>query len=73
MNQIFQMKYILYILVGQEAAKLSEVKVWGQKESARSADPDKSVSNQAESAFFISTSNFDLWYFFSLLIYMVKQ
>ena len=30
---------ILYILVDQEAAKLSEVKVGGQKKSARSAGP----------------------------------
>ena len=30
---------MLYILVGQEAAKVSEVKVGGRKKSARSAKP----------------------------------
>ena len=40
---------MLYILVGQEAAKMSEVKVGGQKKkSAKSSGA--SVSNLAESA-----------------------
>ena len=30
---------VLYIIIGQEVAKLSEVKVGGRKKSARSADP----------------------------------
>ena len=34
---------VLYILVGQEAAKISEVKVGGQKKSARSRGPRTEV------------------------------
>ena len=30
---------VLYVLVGQEAAKISEVKVGGRKKSARAAGP----------------------------------
>ena len=34
----------LYILIGQEAAKISEVKVGGRKKSARSAGPQAHLS-----------------------------
>ena len=42
---------VLYILVGQEAAKISEVKVGGQKKICQSSrTAGASVSNLAESA-----------------------
>ena len=46
---------VLYILVGQEAAKILEVKVGGGKENSNLMRP-----GPAEPEDFLSTSNFDL-------------
>ena len=49
---------VLYALVGQEATKISEVKVRGRKKSARSAGHISVESGRVSN--FLSTSNFDL-------------
>ena len=55
------LKEVLNNDFGQEAAKISEVKVGGQKKylPTRPA-PGASVSNPARGQIFFSTSNFDL-------------
>ena len=58
---------VLNIDYVQGAAKISEVKVGGQKKSADAASPGRKDLNQAESADIFLTSNFDLKYLCSPL------
>ena len=55
---------VQYTLVDQEAAKISKVKVGAQKKNnQRGQIRDPRAHGPADLADFLSTSNFDLWYF----------
>ena len=56
-----------------KVANISEVKVGGWKNPARSAGPRAHQSRIGCVGNFLSTSNFDLWYFCSLLTYKSVQ
>ena len=56
---------VLYALVGQEAAKISEIK----KDLPDQPGPGRISLESGWVGNFLSTSNFDLWYFCSLLTY----
>ena len=58
---------LLYLLVGQEAAKISEAKVEGRKNLPDQPGPGRLSLESGWVSNFLSTSNFDLWYFCSLL------
>ena len=67
------MRYWTLLLVkGPQKYQRSKLEV--ERKSARvSRDPRAAVSNLAELMIFLLSSNFDLWYFCSLLIYKSAQ
>ena len=68
MNQIFQIRYFTFLLV-KRLQKYLRSKLEVAKKISYSARLEPDASGASWTGRFLSTSNFDLWYFCSLLTY----